>query len=179
MKTKEAGQVQAQKTRKLIADALLDLLEERSFSQITVTQICDRAGICRQTWYRNYHTKEDALCAVMEETLENYQKAFPFTEDLQKNVTDLFLHMPFSKTFLRCIEEQHLGSLVFQALGASIRSSMQRSAFRHLLDNPAYDAYLKDFIAGTILSILMTWARDGFKESREELAGIAGRLLVI
>ena len=42
------------RTRKLLADALLSLLEERPLSEISVVDICQRAMVHRTTLYAHF-----------------------------------------------------------------------------------------------------------------------------
>ena len=45
------------RTRKLLADALLSLLEERPLSEISVVDICQRAMVHRTTFYAHFDDK--------------------------------------------------------------------------------------------------------------------------
>ena len=42
-------------------NALLELMEETPYEKITVTQIAQRAGVPRMTYYRNFKNKENIL----------------------------------------------------------------------------------------------------------------------
>ena len=42
------------KTKQKLSAALVALLQEKAFSDITPAQICEKAGINRSTFYRNY-----------------------------------------------------------------------------------------------------------------------------
>lgn len=60
------------KTRQCIHNALVDLLTEKNFADITVTEISARAMINRKTFYRHYQTVSDALTAVETDILESF-----------------------------------------------------------------------------------------------------------
>ncbi len=49
------------RTQKLLWEALRTLLEERSFEQISVTDICEEAMINRTTFYKHFESKYDLL----------------------------------------------------------------------------------------------------------------------
>ena len=49
----------------LIGEALLALMEEKPYAQVTVSEICRRATTSRNTFYRLFRTREDVLEYVM------------------------------------------------------------------------------------------------------------------
>jgi AcrR family transcriptional regulator len=53
--------LRVRRTRKLIWDALLALLDRKSFEAISVQEICDRAMVHRTTFYQHYEDKYDLL----------------------------------------------------------------------------------------------------------------------
>ncbi|GLV12981.1 TetR family transcriptional regulator [Alicyclobacillus hesperidum] len=58
------------KSRQAMKQALLELMEEKHFDQITVQDIADKADISRKTFYLHYVDKYDLLDRVIEESLE-------------------------------------------------------------------------------------------------------------
>ena len=55
------------RTRKLLQDAMLELLTERSFEDLVVQEITDRADLGRGTFYFHFDSKEDVLWSIGEE----------------------------------------------------------------------------------------------------------------
>ena len=64
----------ALQSQRMMADALLELMKEHSFPRITITQICDRAGVGRKTFYRNFELKEDVIAFRLDELCAVYEK---------------------------------------------------------------------------------------------------------
>lgn len=178
-KTKEAGCIQQEQTRAAIAEALLLLLQKEDFSEITVTRICQEAGVARQTWYRNFSSREAAVSYILSQNLTAFRRNYPGTGDPAADIQDLFLHLPFSKDLLLLLYRQRLCQPLPEALNHHIGLSMAGSSFRHLLENRDYDPYLAGQISGTILQILLTWTQLGFAQSKEELAAIAKAFLLL
>ena len=44
-----------------ITAAMLSLLKEKPLVEITISELCDRAGVARTSFYRNFQEKEDIL----------------------------------------------------------------------------------------------------------------------
>ena len=49
------------KTRQLLRDALLALLKEKRYEEISVQDIIERADVARSTFYMHYMDKDDLL----------------------------------------------------------------------------------------------------------------------
>jgi AcrR family transcriptional regulator len=60
----------SQRTHRLLAGALVELLFEHRYADVTVQDILDRADIGRTTFYRHYWDKDDLLASEMERVLD-------------------------------------------------------------------------------------------------------------
>ena len=80
---------QIQRTRSWIFEALMQLLDEKPYSKIGVSDITQKAGIARQTFYRNYRHKNDI---VYEHLMKNFNLELSKTDDgdKQNNVVLIF-----------------------------------------------------------------------------------------
>lgn len=50
-----------QKTRKLLSDALVSLILEKGYDEVSIQEIIDRANVGRSTFYAHYENKEQLL----------------------------------------------------------------------------------------------------------------------
>jgi AcrR family transcriptional regulator len=71
MKTKTAATPKRedrriQRTRRLLLDALLALVQQRGFDDVTVQDVIDRANVGRATFYAHFDDKEDLLVQAMD-----------------------------------------------------------------------------------------------------------------
>ncbi len=64
-----ASDLRVRRTHKLIRDAFIALIEERSFDAITVGEIASRAMVSRTAFYRYYQDKYDLVEKMFEETI--------------------------------------------------------------------------------------------------------------
>lgn len=56
-----------------IYGALLQLMDKKPYAEITVTDICKRAGVSRMAYYRNYASKDEILTRRLEDTLGRFE----------------------------------------------------------------------------------------------------------
>jgi AcrR family transcriptional regulator len=69
------------RTRSWIFEAVMLLMDEKPYNKITVSEIIKKAGIARQTFYRNYNNKDDIIFEYLQNSInmellkfENYTK---------------------------------------------------------------------------------------------------------
>ena len=53
------------KTRRQLTQALVELMEERPFQELSVTDICRRAMVHRTTFYAHFNDKQELLHYLM------------------------------------------------------------------------------------------------------------------
>jgi AcrR family transcriptional regulator len=61
---------QVQRTKDWIFQAIMLLLDEKPYNKISVQDITQKAGIARQTFYRSYAGKDDAVFEYLSNTLK-------------------------------------------------------------------------------------------------------------
>ena len=59
------------RSRRLLWEALLALLQKDDWAEISVQMICDRADVARSTFYAHFQTKQDLLEHLPEMTADN------------------------------------------------------------------------------------------------------------
>jgi len=67
--TQNSGDLRARRTRKLLREALLELIEERGFDTLTVGEIAERAMVSRAAFYRYYQDKYDLVEQIFDEAM--------------------------------------------------------------------------------------------------------------
>jgi len=65
--TQPVSNLRVRRTQKLLREALIELIEERSFEGLTIGEITERAMVSRAAFYRNYQDKYDLVEQVFEE----------------------------------------------------------------------------------------------------------------
>jgi AcrR family transcriptional regulator len=85
------------RTRKLLLDALLELIPEMGFYAITVQAITERAGLNRATFYLHFTDKDELLSAAIKDVLAELENISIPRESHQNTIDmdsskDLFVH---------------------------------------------------------------------------------------
>jgi AcrR family transcriptional regulator len=93
-------------TREVLGDALVALIQEWPFKQITVQDILDRAGVGRTTFYTHYADKQDLFLSDVEEFLEGmagYLDRCKAPAQRLVPVKELFAHLADMTAFYKAL----------------------------------------------------------------------------
>lgn len=64
--------IETNQTRLWIINSLLELLEKKDYSAITINMIVDHAGLGRRTFYRYFKTKDDTMKYITELLMDQF-----------------------------------------------------------------------------------------------------------
>ena len=60
-----------------MVSALMQLLEDKPLSAISVTELTEKAGVSRMTYYRNYQSKEEIFQDYLDDIVDSYRAIWP------------------------------------------------------------------------------------------------------
>lgn len=183
------------RTRQALYDALIELTEERGLDGFTVNDLCERADLNRGTFYNHFHDKEDLLASFEGEVLEHLEQFRGRMGDISlKDVAratvlkrpipllvEVFDYLGRQGEFLHAM----LGDGGDASFAARLRDSMCTELVRSLLheryrnSTDAFVGYYVAFYASAYMGVIGHWIQTGRKESSEDMARIAMRLLLI
>src|SRR5215213_3921202 len=94
------------RTRDALGDALIALMQEKSFDTITVQDVLDRAHVSRSTFYSHYSDKDDLLMSDVEEFFESVSMALSARGDKSDRVfpvKEFFAHLVEAQPFFKAL----------------------------------------------------------------------------
>ncbi len=151
--------------KKQITNALLTLLEQREFSEISVSQITEYAGVSRNSFYRNYSGKEDILLKYIRSLYSEWDAEYK-KQGHESNVNlygSLFQHLSDNKDFYLLLKKRDLFHLFLAVL-------LEQSGPRPEHENMW--AYTTAFIAYGTYGWIEEWIARGMQESGDEMADL-------
>jgi len=63
-----------QRTRKLLQDALIELVAEKGYESVTIREILDRANVGRSTFYAHFQDKDQLLHSILDRLDELFEQ---------------------------------------------------------------------------------------------------------
>jgi len=165
-------------TKESIFTALMILMEQKKFNEISITEIAKKAGVSRMAFYRNYNLMEDIIINYLDEFFEDYTKQILNSEkkDNYDNACMYFAYFRKHEKLITNLNNSNLTNLILERC----------TGFFHLLfenivceksHSPEKERYIIEFLAGGVYKVLIEWAKSGMKESDEYMAKIVCDLM--
>jgi AcrR family transcriptional regulator len=167
---------QAVESRNKVKDALLTLMKQYPYKDITITQICQEAQIVRQTYYRNFDSKDDILEFYLDNMVQQYSDIYYNSEDVNTQLKNFFEYMLAHREFLCLASENNLFFMINKAITKNIEKFLNMKQLA-TVSKPRFEIYIKGFIASTLCSLLSLWVKNEFIESPEMISELAQKFL--
>lgn len=161
------------RTRDKLGDALVALMHEKHFDEITVQEVLDRAGVGRSTFYVHYRDKHDLFLSDVEDFFEGASTALNRQNADPKRllpVREFFAHVRDMRAFYAALGKSgKLDDVLAQARGAFARSiddRLRTASPQTPSDRRSAQAHA---LAGSALSLLDWWVAKGMKTDPQKM----------
>jgi AcrR family transcriptional regulator len=187
------------RTRRALREAMLDLMEEKGYDQVTVEELTDRADIGRTTFYLHYSAKQDLLLEQFGELLDQLVvqlsqiplSAWGQEGDL-KSVDD-HPNRPICMIFQHAADNKDLYQIVLRGEGVDqaserlqvIMTNAVNTFLSHKLGQEDEQIALKipielfgNYFAGAMLGVIKWWLEAEMPYSSEQMEEIFFQLFL-
>jgi AcrR family transcriptional regulator len=175
-KQRRKPDLRIRRTRSLLSNALVALMQEKSINKITVQEVLDRATVGRSTFYLHYRDKDDLFLCVLEDGLEMWSTALVRKQEKSYRVApvaEFFMHVGNAKKLYRALVDSGRIQAFFElAQGYFARGIARR--LKNLVQSEL-DAR-SHALAGNLLSLLKWWLDRGARESPKAMDELFHRM---
>lgn len=146
-----------------LTDAFLKLLQKKSINNISISELCNSAGVGRSSFYRNFESKEDILRAYINKIFSDWITGYDLNDNksLYELTNALFTHFEKYKDFYFLLNKRKLiyllKDVIIEICGPKPEHSKK-------------EAYTRAFVAYTLYGWIEVWFQRGLKESAEEIS---------
>lgn len=160
MKTPSAADRRVQRTRRLLREALVELILERGWDAISVQDVCDRADVGRSTFYTHFGDKEDLLVGGLEDLRAALRARTPAGSDATPLgfVRGLVDHAHEQRRLFRAVIGKRSGHAIQQRFRRFLLDLVRDDLERVAKLGPQRDATVC-YIAGALFELLI-WSID-------------------
>jgi len=168
------------KSKRAMRNALIQLIEEKDFNKITVTDIVERADLNRGTFYSHYTTQTDILTELTDDVMSDLMQAYrmPYKEqrifvvnELTASMVKIFDHVERFQSFyalmLRTDRLPSFQTQIFQVLKDLAIHDLTKTKNEQDQPNQALQA---SFFANAIIGMIYEWAEKNFTYSADYMA---------
>lgn len=172
--------LRVQRTINSIYQAFEDLICEKDYNKITITELSRRAQINKKTFYRYYETLDDLLAELQARYTDEYLKQikdFQYPQGLEKSVENFFR---FSAAQGKAYDRITTSVTYSGIRGEMIDNVMKKSWGQSIEFNQLNDwekQILLNFIEQTGLTIYQSWTTNGRVQPIEEVISAAQKLM--
>ena len=168
------------RTERAIANAFMELLSTTRYAAITTSELIERAGIGRSTFYAHYHGKDDVLQTVVTSICDHVLSPtgpesghdFSGRHSSEALIEHTLLHLRERESGIRALVFSESADVLARCLHEQLVEHIETMLPSILPGNAGRmdRAFVVKFLAGSFLDTALRWARDGFVEDPVHIA---------
>ena len=170
----EKVDVRILKTKERLKRALLDLLKTKSVSDISVSEICKKGNVNRNTFYCHYDSVADLLSEVEGSFLQELSQSIKISGETVESVSDLvYLILRIARAnndfcsllFSDNGDKKFLSTIITFALPSAVENWSDELGISRSDSEMLYY-----FISGGAVRVIEQWVASGFVENEKMIA---------
>jgi len=179
MSIKPSMDMRAKRSRRWLYDALLQLMKEKPFRDIQITEIADRAQVARPTFYLHYHSKEDLLLSQVDVVFTEFLNELSHTiaegnYDRQKYSILIFQYWARNAETLRTVMQADLHEEFRERLRKYFSLAISQLTTYDGKSKPDEQTaeFVVDFESGGAFQLMTQWIARGMPYSAEQMGSL-------
>lgn len=173
-------------TKMLLRRALTELLKQKPVQSISVKELCEKAGIHRGTFYAHYTDIFDLLSQVEDEMMQDFRMALGPLLEAEKG--DLTARSVTAGIF-RCLKENAdictvtlgpYGDKTFAMKLIELGRTSCVENYSRFFEGATHRQleFFYSFVSAGCIGLLQTWLAEGMVTPAEEIADMAGGMML-
>lgn len=168
--------IRIKRSQKKIYHALGELMREKSFDKITVSDIIEEAGISRKTFYNHYQDKIDLVQEYQKDLSDTIQQLFAENTDMGTVLVEKLAILLNNQDYLLTALISYNGSLEMQSIMRGTMEKYCKCMLKPLIKDSLQLEYQAAVSASSIFAIVQHWLITGKKIPPKELAMVVMNL---
>ena len=162
-------------TKEDIKEALIQLLSEEKFENISISKLCKRAGINRGTFYLHYEDKYQMIDSLKSDIVSQLYSFFEEErESPQKLMTANFHILRSNERLINALTRSHyidFREAIREFMTSIILSDKQETATQHFLEENFHipQKYALEIFLSSVEGVISLWIAGGAQEEPEEI----------
>src|SRR5471030_1460938 len=164
----------SERSKKWLTESLLELMAQTPYSKITIQDISKKADLVRQTFYKNYATKDDILENHIEHLFINFAQEF-FKQNKFNMKIFMKSHLNFwseDSIFLDLLIKNDLTHLLDKQYKKHIPKLVDVLIQKQMVQDDTKHKYALAFLSGALVNVLVEWAYYDQEYSIDDLSDL-------
>ncbi len=161
------------RSQRWICNALMELMKEKPYNKISITEICNKANLVRETFYRNFSSKDAVVKYCLEEKFDEFLDNIKIDKSnltLYDMGINYFSYWKEEKEFLKILIENKLLNIILENFSEQFSKIIDQLIKKE--ESMQVKSYIIDMYAGAFTNLLVKWIQNDCKEPPEEMARI-------
>ena len=167
-------------TKKALLIAFGELLEEKPFNKITISDITAKCGLNRMTFYYHFDNIYELMIWGLEAQMREVSRDYINYENWKKGYLRVFYFALERKNYIKkifqTIEQEHLEHYLNKIAERMVLAVIEDKVSERELDRDD-KLFTAQTCAYVLVGILVSWVSRGMKETPEIMIKRTGRLL--
>lgn len=167
-------EISAQHQRQ-VTESLLELMQKMPFEDITVTQLCQNAGVTRRIFYHLFSNKTGALHALVDHKILDIES---YGKDITNESLRFFRYWKEQRAFLDVLAENDMATLLLERMIGNVLT--EDYDVRYWLQRNGWANNSQEVIVfglSGLMGLLYSWQFSGYRQDPEEMAVLIEQLL--
>ena len=175
------------KTKAVLEDAFMALLLEKSLEEITVNELCNKAGIRRTTFYKHFNDKFDYIASFAKSLRARFDKII-WKSGKPDNTPDYYVM--YAKQLVNFISRHHreVDNIISSPLFYVVMNILAEQNYTDTLERikmsvaqgmvlSASAEVLASMLVGGVKDAVYFWLKSGKKKSADEISDEIGAIV--
>lgn len=153
-----------------VTESLLALMQKMPYEDITVTQLCQTAGVTRRVFYHLFSNKTGALHALVDHKILDIES---YGRDIPNDALRFFRYWKEQKAFLDALSESGMSGLLLERMIDSVLT--EDYDVRYWLQKHGWAGNSKEVIIyglSGLMGLVYSWYYSGYQKEPEEMAAL-------
>ncbi|MBR7008241.1 MAG: TetR/AcrR family transcriptional regulator [Ruminococcus sp.] len=155
-----------ERTKQSLIDALFELMAQKDYQSITMSEVANTAGYGRATLYRHFQSKEDMIKSYFEKNNAVFQdmKNIRITgrEDFYDVIFSVFSALKDNKEIVKLLISAHLEFMYLEFMNTAMVRNYEQNGF-------IVSKYSPYYFMGSLFNVSMQWVRNDCEESVRQI----------
>lgn len=162
------------KTKKLLTKILVELLQKKTFDEITVVEICKLASINRSTFYAHYMNIDELFLeyftCLIEELGADYNLVLENLDNpFNQSMTPLFTHILKHRDFYDIMLSENVPIKYLLQFNEYIVHFPHDVIVRNVSNETDIDLFFS-FCSSATMGMIYYWKKTGYEKTAEEMS---------